>query len=42
MSKKEVFPGDCKLRWVKYFNDVIEQDHRAIRGAACGAVLLLV
>jgi len=24
-------PPDCKLRRVKYLNNVIEQDHRAIR-----------
>jgi transposase-like protein len=26
-------PSDCKLRRVKYLNNVIEQDHRAIRRA---------
>jgi IS6 family transposase len=29
--KEKVLPPDCKLRRVKYLNDVIEQDHRAIR-----------
>ena len=29
--KKKVLPFDCKLRRVKYLNNVIEQDHRAIR-----------
>ncbi len=29
--KEKVLPGDCKLRRVKYLNNVIEQDHRAIR-----------
>ena len=29
--KEKVFPADCKLRRVKYLNNVIEQDHRAIR-----------
>jgi transposase-like protein len=29
--KEEVLPRDCKLRHVKYLNNVIEQDHRAIR-----------
>jgi DDE domain len=27
----KVLPFDCKLRRVKYLNNVIEQDHRAIR-----------
>lgn len=27
----KVLPPDCKLRRVKYLNNVIEQDHRAIR-----------
>jgi transposase-like protein len=26
-----MLPADCKLRRVKYLNNVIEQDHRAIR-----------
>ncbi len=30
--KENVLPFDCKLRRVKYLNNVIEQDHRAIRG----------
>ena len=30
--KEKVLPADCKLRRVRYLNDVIEQDHRAIRG----------
>jgi transposase-like protein len=29
--KEKVLPRDCKLRRVKYLNNVIEQDHRAIR-----------
>ncbi len=29
--KEKVLPFDCKLRRVKYLNNVIEQDHRAIR-----------
>jgi transposase-like protein len=28
---EKVLPFDCKLRRVKYLNNVIEQDHRAIR-----------
>jgi transposase-like protein len=28
---EEVLPADCKLRRVKYLNNVIGQDHRAIR-----------
>jgi transposase, IS6 family len=27
----KVLPSDCKLRRVKYLNNIIEQDHRAIR-----------
>lgn len=29
--KEKVLPPDCKLRRVKYPNNVIEQDHRTIR-----------
>ena len=29
--KENVLPSDCKLRRVKYLNNVIEQDHRAVR-----------
>ncbi|HEY9282237.1 MAG TPA: IS6 family transposase [Pyrinomonadaceae bacterium] len=29
--KERVLPFDCKLRRVKYLNNAIEQDHRAIR-----------
>ncbi|HEX8149825.1 MAG TPA: DDE-type integrase/transposase/recombinase [Pyrinomonadaceae bacterium] len=29
--KEKVFPSDCKLRRAEYLNNVIEQDHRAIR-----------
>jgi transposase-like protein len=29
--KEKVLPADCKRRRVKYLNNVIEQDHRAIR-----------
>jgi transposase-like protein len=28
---EKIVPGDCKLRRVKYLNNVIEQDHRFIR-----------
>ena len=30
--KEKVLPKDCKLRRVKYLNNIIEQDRRAIRG----------
>ncbi len=30
-DKEKVLPLDCKLRRVKYLNNIIEQDHRAIR-----------
>jgi len=30
-AKEKILPPDCKLRRVKYLNNVIEQDHRAIR-----------
>ena len=29
--KEKVLPKDCKLRRVKYLNNIIEQDHRTIR-----------
>jgi transposase-like protein len=29
--QEKVLPFDCKLRRVKYLNNIIEQDHRAIR-----------
>jgi transposase-like protein len=29
--KEKVLPRDCKLRRVKYLNNIIEQDHRYIR-----------
>jgi transposase-like protein len=29
--KEKILPRDCKLRRVKYLNNVIEQDHRTIR-----------
>lgn len=29
---EKVLPQDCKLRRVKYLNNIIEQDHRFIRG----------
>ncbi len=29
--KEKALPPDCKLRRVKYLNNIIEQDHRAIR-----------
>ncbi len=28
---EKILPRDCKLRRVKYLNNIIEQDHRAIR-----------
>ena len=28
---EKIVPKDCKLRRVKYLNNVIEQDHRAVR-----------
>jgi transposase-like protein len=28
---EKVLPSDCKLQRVKYLNNIIEQDHRAIR-----------
>jgi transposase-like protein len=31
LIKEKVLPRDCKLRRVKYLNNVIEQDHRAVR-----------
>ena len=30
-------PKDCKLRRVKYLNNVIEQDHRFIKKKVCAA-----
>jgi transposase-like protein len=30
-TREKVLPRDCKLRRVKYLNNVIEQDHRTIR-----------
>ena len=30
-QEDEVLPLDCKLRRTKYLNNVIEQDHRAVR-----------
>ncbi len=30
-DKEKVLPADCKLRRVKYLNNVIEQNHRTIR-----------
>ena len=29
--KEKVLPADSKLRRVKYLNNIIEQDHRAVR-----------
>jgi IS6 family transposase len=29
--KEKVLPSDCKLRRVKYLNNIIEQDHRAVK-----------
>jgi transposase-like protein len=29
--RDKILPFDCKLRRVKYLNNVIEQDHRAVR-----------
>jgi transposase, IS6 family len=35
-QKEKVLPHDCKLRRVKYLNNVIKQDHRFIKKArAC-------
>ena len=31
MIAEKVLPHDCKLRKVKYLNNVIEQDHRTVR-----------
>jgi transposase-like protein len=31
LVKEKILPSDCKLRRVKYLNNIIEQDHRAIR-----------
>jgi transposase-like protein len=31
MQKVKVLPKDCKLRRVKYLNNIIEQDHRFIK-----------
>ncbi len=31
LVKEKILPFDCKLRRVKYLNNIIEQDHRAIR-----------
>jgi transposase-like protein len=30
-QKEKVLPHDCKLRRVKYLNDIIEQDHRFVK-----------
>jgi transposase-like protein len=30
-QKEKVLPNDCKLRRVKYLNNIIEQDHRFIK-----------
>jgi transposase-like protein len=30
-QEEKVLPADCKLRRVKYLNNVIEQNHRCIR-----------
>jgi len=30
-QKEKVLPHDCKLRRVKYLNNIIEQDHRFIK-----------
>lgn len=30
-QKEKVLPYDCKLRRVKYLNNIIEQDHRFIK-----------
>lgn len=30
-QKEKVLPQDCKLRRVKYLNNIIEQDHRFIK-----------
>jgi transposase-like protein len=33
-QKEKVLPHDCKLRRVKYLNNIIEQDHRFIKKKA--------
>jgi len=33
LKKKGTLPSDCKLRPIKYLNNLIEQDHRFICGA---------
>ena len=37
MQNEKVLPRDCKLRRVKYLNNIIEQDHRYVkkRAGAC-------
>jgi transposase-like protein len=30
-QKEKILPYDCKLRRVKYLNNIIEQDHRFIK-----------
>jgi IS6 family transposase len=30
-QKEKVLPHDCKLRRVKYLNNIIEQDHRFVK-----------
>ena len=32
--KEKVLPSDCKLRRVKYLNNIIEQDHRFVKRRA--------
>ena len=36
---EQIVPKDCKLRRVKYLNNVIEQDHRFIKKGASLAML---
>ncbi len=33
-QKEEILPKDCRLRRVKYLNNVIEQDHRFVKKKA--------
>jgi IS6 family transposase len=38
MQKEKVLPKDCKLRRVKYLNNIIEQDHRFVKQRARAAL----
>jgi IS6 family transposase len=37
---EQVLPKDCKLRGVKYFNNVIEQDHRFIKKEGTSSTII--